>query len=336
MIRATLARFLYHQATQHGFDALALLSHTGIDETNLENPEYVIQRSQLLQLINNIYQQDPDTDLALQIGHALSIQDLGIMGHALMSCPTLAELHPLWESFHELAGTPIRNHSQMMGDTWVLSFRSETPLGQAEQFCIEQHLGNTLKLSRLLLETPLVIDEVQLTYPEPPYLNRYRELVGCPIRFDQTQNALMMNRKQLSTRVVTADSETFALCVQYCQGVLEQLVDADSMAGRIRLELTRTPGRIPKATEMATSLGYSERKLRRLLQAEGTTYGDVIRQYRQDLAEEYLKNTMLAPKQIAYLLGFDDPSSFRRAFKQWTGGTISDYRSRSEQDKAEP
>ena len=87
---------------------------------------------------------------------------------------------------------------------------------------------------------------------------------------------------------------------------------------------------------MATSLGYSERKLRWLLQAEGTTYGDVIRQYRQDLAEEYLKNTMLAPKQIAYLLGFDDPSSFRRAFKQWTGGTISDYRSRSEQDKAEP
>ncbi len=141
-----------------------------------------------------------------------------------------------------------------------------------------------------------------------------------------------MDRRQLSTRVVTADSETFALCVKYCQGLLEQLVDANSMAGRIRLELTRTPGRIPKATELATALGYSERKLRRQLQAEGTTYGDVIRHYRKDLAEEYLKNTTLAPKQIAFLLGFDDPSSFRRAFKQWTGGTISEYRNHIQQD----
>ncbi len=156
-----------------------------MDEISLEEPEYVIEQSQLLRLINNICEQSQNTSLAIEIGQALSIQDLGIMGHALMSCPTLAELHPLWESFHELAGTPIRNHSRMEGDTWVLSFQPDTPLGSAEQFCIEQHLANTLKLSSLLLETPLSIKEVQLTYPEPAHSNRYRELCGCSIRFNQ-------------------------------------------------------------------------------------------------------------------------------------------------------
>ena len=47
---------------------------------------------------------------------------------------------------------------------------------------------------------------------------------------------------------------------------------------------------------------------------------------RQDLATQYLQNTRLTPKEIGFLLGYSSVSNFRRAFKLWTGKTLSDVR----------
>lgn len=302
-----------------------LLADTGIGPEDLSHVEYALELSQLRQLMSNIAVANPDRPLGFDLGETISIHDLGIMGHALMSCPTLSELHPLWASFYELFGTPIRNLSEIHADTWSLELRSVVPLGSIEQFCIEQHLGTTHRLSVLLLEKPLIFRDVHLAYPEPPYLHRYQQLFQCSIRFNQNRNILSFDKDQLAIKVASADSETFSLCVGYCQTLVERLVKSDTVAGRVRLELVNFPARIPKAENMASILGYSERQLRRLLHDESTTYSDVVKQYRMDLANEYLKNSTLAPKQIGYLLGFDDTSSFRRAFKQWTGQTVGDY-----------
>jgi AraC-like DNA-binding protein len=47
---------------------------------------------------------------------------------------------------------------------------------------------------------------------------------------------------------------------------------------------------------------------------------------RCSLAIEYLKTTIMSTDDIALLLGFSEPTNFRRAFKRWTGKTTRDYR----------
>ena len=325
MIRAKLARFLVKQMSSREIPLQETLLNTDISPDDLNHPDFTLEVSQLRQLMSNIALVSPDHPLGFELGEAISLHDLGIMGHALMSCPTLADLYPLWDSFYELVGTPIRNISEIENNTWSIEMRSVIPLGSIEQFCIEQHLGTTHRLASLLLEETLAFREINLTYPAPRYQLYYQKLFQCPIKFNQNRNVILFDKDQLTIKVASADSETFSLCTQYCQTQLEKLVRTNSIAGRIRFELVNSPAQVPNATQMASILGYSGRKLRRLLQEESTTYTEVIKQYRLDLAHEYLENSTLAPKQIGYLLGFDDTSSFRRAFKQWTGQTIGEY-----------
>ena len=66
--------------------------------------------------------------------------------------------------------------------------------------------------------------------------------------------------------------------------------------------------------------------MRRRLVEEEMSYQQILDQTRHDLAVQYLKHTALTPKEIGFLLGYSSVSNFRRAFKGWTGKTLSDVR----------
>lgn len=68
-------------------------------------------------------------------------------------------------------------------------------------------------------------------------------------------------------------------------------------------------------------LGVSTRTLQRRLQEEGGSFQQVLDQVRTSLAQHYLARTELPGAEIAFLLGFEEPNSFYRAFRGWTGKT---------------
>jgi AraC-like DNA-binding protein len=81
--------------------------------------------------------------------------------------------------------------------------------------------------------------------------------------------------------------------------------------------------------DVARRLAVSRRTLQRRLNAEGTTFLQVLTHLREGLARYYLTRTDLSCTQIAFLLGFEDPNSFFRAFHDWTGATPERSRSKS-------
>jgi AraC-like DNA-binding protein len=63
-----------------------------------------------------------------------------------------------------------------------------------------------------------------------------------------------------------------------------------------------------------------------MLEAEGTTFSDLVDTLRRDLATRYLREPAIAIAEVAFLLGFSEASAFHRAFKRWQGTTPSAYR----------
>jgi len=78
--------------------------------------------------------------------------------------------------------------------------------------------------------------------------------------------------------------------------------------------------------EVARSLGTSPRSLHRRLADEGTSFNDLLDEVRRQFAEQYLARPRPKIAEVAYLVGFNDPSAFFKAFRRWTGVTPSEYR----------
>lgn len=70
----------------------------------------------------------------------------------------------------------------------------------------------------------------------------------------------------------------------------------------------------------------SARTLHRHLEEEGTSFRQVLAEVRREIAARHLSERRLAIGEIAFLLGFSEPSAFHRAFKRWTGHGPLAYR----------
>lgn len=64
---------------------------------------------------------------------------------------------------------------------------------------------------------------------------------------------------------------------------------------------------------VSKKLGTSTRTLQRRLSDEDETFQAILNRTREALARHYLKRPDLTASEIAFLLGYDDPSSFSRA-----------------------
>ena len=63
----------------------------------------------------------------------------------------------------------------------------------------------------------------------------------------------------------------------------------------------------------------SARTLQKKLGEAGTTWRERLDSTRRELALGYLRSGRYSLGEITYMLGFNDTSSFSRAFKRWTG-----------------
>ncbi len=108
-------------------------------------------------------------------------------------------------------------------------------------------------------------------------------------------------------------------------GLRQRLADLDAAATtaqRVRAALLEgLPSGLVAIEDVAGKLALSRRTLQRRVEAEGTSFQQILNATREELARHYLENTTLPLSEVSFLLGFDEPNSFHRAFKAWTGRT---------------
>ena len=73
----------------------------------------------------------------------------------------------------------------------------------------------------------------------------------------------------------------------------------------------------PTVGRVARQLGVSPRTLQRHLEREGTSFVQVLDEFRHTVSRRYLEELGTPKQQVSDLLGFSDPRAFRRALRRW-------------------
>jgi len=80
---------------------------------------------------------------------------------------------------------------------------------------------------------------------------------------------------------------------------------------------------------VARLIGMSRQSLQRRLKASGTTLSAEIGEMKKRRAIEELTHSDRSIADVAESLGFENPTSFTRAFRSWTGASPREYRKKS-------
>jgi AraC-like DNA-binding protein len=115
----------------------------------------------------------------------------------------------------------------------------------------------------------------------------------------------------------------------YAQYFLAQMELKPSTTRQVtKIILARLDDRSLSVEKVAREMAVSVRTLQMRLDEEGVAFSDLLQEIRERLAKQYLRENYTV-EQITYLLGFSEPSVFRKAFKKWSGVTPKEFRESS-------
>lgn len=166
--------------------------------------------------------------------------------------------------------------------------------------------------------------QVTFRHSAPERLEPYQALFGVTPQFDSAFDQLSFDRSLLDAPMKSRDDALSELLRRYAEPALKTVSQPESVSALVEAALQS--GLDPGVTTLARQLGVSPRTLQRSLSSEGTSYAEIAASTRRAAAERLLRRRELAIAEVAYALGFNDPSAFHHAFVRWTGSTPGAYR----------
>ena len=179
-----------------------------------------------------------------------------------------------------------------------------------------------LQLVRIATREPL--KALRITLPDLPpnaYAKRYETFFGTPVQHGPSPSITFAAVDTLRP-FITTNEGMWRVFKPELRRRLSELDATATIVERVRAVLLELlPSNSATIEKAAERLGMSKRTLQRRLEDEGENFRTLVNATRESLARHYLGNTTMSGGEIAFLLGFEDPNSFYRAFLDWTGQT---------------
>ena len=160
----------------------------------------------------------------------------------------------------------------------------------------------------------------------PADAEAFEAFLGVPIEHGE-RPSMTFSRADADRPFLTANASMWSAFEPELRRRLADIEENASVTERVCAVLLESlPSGQTSMEAVAKRLAMSKRTLQRRLNEEGTTFMTQLSGTREKLALHYLQRTRYTCTEIAFLLGFEEPSSFFRAFHEWTGVTPESLR----------
>ena len=321
-----ISQVMVNFAARYGVDVQTCLLGTGILEAQLRDADALIAREQEMRLIENLMLALPDVPaLGFELGLRYNVATFGIWGFALRTSRNLREAIqyalrylPLSTAYCRLAIFCDQHEYGTSVDA------SAIPL-HLRQFLLERDMATAIRLFDELALSGLQVLRLEFQGKPPAHAERIEALSGIAPHYECSRNAIVLRRQDAELPLPMYDIHLVRLLEEQCRAQLERR-QVGGITGQVRQLLLGATGLAAPFEEVASQLAMAPRSLHRRLTEEGTSFRHLVDAERKQLAGQLLENTEMKQEEMAFQLGYGDPTAFARAFRRWFGQSPSEYR----------
>lgn len=316
--------FLYLNALKVDIDQF--LGSIGVDPALVKSPDTRLPIETYLHIQDQAAQYTRDPYFGLHMGEYAEAGSWSILGYLMMNCHTLGEAFEKSGRYSRIIGNLIDARAEPGFNKIRLVFFTPPHAPQMTRHCFEATFASIVRILRNLSGLDLHPLQVTFIYPQPDSTAEYHRVFGCPVLFNQRHNSVTIDPAIARIPVKMANPALLQYFESYAQDFLAEMdCQTDATRAVTRIILARLDDRSLSIDKVAREMAVSVRTLQIRLEAEGVVFSELLKDIRERLAKKYLRENY-SVEQITYLLGFSEPSVFRKAFKKWAGVTPREYR----------
>lgn len=310
-----------------GVDSHKLLSRAGIEEAISTDPLARLPYNRMGEVFRLAAEATGDPQFGLYASRYMLPVHIHALGTALLASRSLMDLCRRVERFGSFLARTVVFYLDTQGNETKFSAHLEQPLRPE---ATDMFWSFILRFMRHLDSEDLNPMRVEIPRKETPDARQaYANFFRCPLSFGHGDMALYFDTNRLEKNLPTASAELATMSDQVVRDYLARMDTADISSQVSRLLVANLPSGKYAKEDAAKALHISPRTLQNKLQDAQTTWRELVDKTRYGLAVSYLESGRYNLTEITYMLGFNDTSSFSRAFRRWSGSAPKDFVRRS-------
>ena len=311
LVRAASLTGYFSVAEELRLDAVPMLRSAGIARAMLSNPEQLIPARSVVRLLEESAEASNCITFGLRMAEHRQIADLGMVSLLIVHQPTLSEAFEVLSEFRNRINTNLTLQIEEFEDTVFLRehFALNPPV--ASRQVNDVALGVLYKICRTMMGDDWRPQCVCFSYerPSPPERAIYERLFDCPLQFGADFHGMVVSSSHMARR----NPRTDAALARHARELVRAMIDPgdrtmeDEVEQSIRLLM---PAGQANVGAVADALGTNIRTLQRRLDAEGTSFSDLLDRVRVQQVSQHFANRRLRITDVAHLLGYSTLASF--------------------------
>lgn len=312
-----------------GISRTVLLNAANARDEDLRDPDARLPVAAAIAVWQALARHIPDAGFGVTAGAALHLRQLGLLGYVACFSPTLRDALQRIAKYGRLVTEEIEFTLCESKPEGTLAVKRLAP-GDEPSLSQDYVVAAALQVSRELTGVEIVPIDVRFTYRQPSSSLAHRRHFRCPLRFGQAGAAITFRARDLGLRVVRADATLAGYLSEYADIVLATLTRGETARHAVRAAIWSVLGDgKPSLDRVAGALRLSPRTLQRRLAEEGTSLHRETEEIRKTMAMAMVRERAYSIDDVAFLLGYSEPSAFFRSFRRWTGTTPRQFRTAS-------
>ena len=319
---------LLEAAAARGVGAADLARAAGLAHDGLAPLPESLAAEDYVRLLDSGAELTGDAHFGLHVGERVKLGTYNVYGLILLSCRDFGQALQQTMRFEGLAHDLGRSTLEVDGDRAQYLWHNNFP--SASRHLAESVFAGIRVFGNWLAGAALPPAPVAFTHAAPENCSEHLRIFGAPVTFGAAVDSACFDAALLKWPVPNADVGLYPVLQQHAEQLLREKLRNQAEGGivaqvraLITENLAQDRARLP---HIARELHLAPRTVQRKLQEAGFTFQQVLDQTRRQLAQDYLKQGQFGLAEIAFLLGYQEQSSFNHAFKEWTGFNPGAYR----------